>query len=87
MDKCPYHSIILLYKSKGNVGASLVVPFHLGSDHLTSRGGGGFFGQAGIFFLHVFRDRNFLFSTIEGWNFFFFQCMRREVIFFIVPFV
>ena len=33
----------------------------LGSDHLTSRGGGGggFFGQAGIFFLHVFRDRNF----------------------------
>ena len=33
--------------------------------------GGGGFGQAGIFFLHVFRDRIFFFSTIEGWNFFF----------------
>ena len=35
------------------------------------QGGGGGFGQAGIFFLHVFRDRIFFFSTIEGWNFFF----------------
>ena len=33
-------------------------------------GGGGFFGQAGIFFLHVFRDRNF-FQHHRGLEIFF----------------
>ena len=43
----------------------------LGSDHLTSRGGGGgFFGQAGIFFLNVFRDRIF-FQHHRGLEIFF----------------
>ena len=49
------------------------------------QGGGGGFGQAGIFFT-CFQRQNIFFSTIEGWIFFS-QCMMREVIFFIVPFV
>ena len=58
----------------------------LGSDHLTSRGGGGVWSGWNIFFT-CFQRQNFFFSTIEGWNCFFLPCMMREVIFFIVPFV
>ena len=42
----------------------------LGSDHLTSRGGGGGLVRLEYFF-GMFAEPEFFFSTIEGWNIFF----------------
>ena len=48
-------------------------------------GGGGLVRLEYLFYM--FSVTEFFFSTIEGWTFFVLQCMMREVILFIVPFV
>ena len=51
------------------------------------QGGGGGLVRLEYFVYMFSKDKKKMFSTIEGWKFVFFQCMMREVIFFIVPFV